>query len=64
MELKLQEVHLPYDIYFLRTTIFFFVTLPFRVVSDTLEDYSFMSGQLVNLDKSAAYFSKGTCRLR
>lgn len=34
-----------------------------RVVRDILEDYNFMSRQLINFDKPASYFSKDTCCL-
>ena len=34
------------------------------LIKDTLDDYCFLSGQLVNYDKYAAYFIKGTCNIK
>lgn len=35
-----------------------------REIKDILEDYYLASGQLINFDKSATFFSKGTCCMR
>lgn len=32
-----------------------------EVIKDVFDEYYNLSGQLVNFDKSATYFSKGTC---
>lgn len=47
--------------------IFFFCNayiMEINEVKDILDDYSIISGQMANFDKSAAYFSKGAFQFR